>query len=93
MSISQINCPHCLALINLPPQMEIARDAHQGKGNYIVIADPNEKMPCPNCGRGIRVGDILERKHDPKPAGMGEILLGFGLLALIGFGVYACAKG
>jgi len=92
MNTTQINCPECKSVINLPPQLDILHEVKKGGGGFVAFGDPNKRLPCPHCRHGIRMGDIIDGKYDPKPAGMLETLLGFGLLALIAFGIYSCAK-
>lgn len=92
MSTAQIICPGCRRAINLPPQLEVLHEVKKGGGGFVAFGDPDKKLPCPHCGHGIRTGDIIDGKHDVKPAGILETLLGFGLLALIVFGIYSCAK-
>lgn len=92
MSSAQIMCPQCRRSLNLPAQLEVMREVHKGGGGYIAFGDPDRKLPCPHCGHGIRVGDIIEGKHSPKPAGWIETLAGFAVLGLICFGLlYACS--
>ena len=83
----KILCPHCLTRLELPAQLYVLREAHRGKGGYVVFGDANQRMPCPRCGKGIRVGDIIDGKHDPKPGGWVEktaylVFMGLMLLGL-----------
>jgi hypothetical protein len=93
MSSAQIICPHCRHSLNLPAQLEVMREVHQGGGGYIAFGDPDRQLPCPHCGHGLRVGDIIEGKHNPKPAGWGETLLGCAVLGgIILVLLYACSR-
>lgn len=93
MASAQINCPKCHQALNLPAQLEVMMEVHKGGGGYIAFGDPDRQLPCPHCGQGIRVGDIIEGKFSPKPAGWGETLLGCAVLGVIVLGVvYACSR-
>jgi hypothetical protein len=85
MSDNQIICPHCLHALRLPTQLEVLRNQHRGGGGYIVISDADE-LGCPDCGKPIRVQDIISGKHDPKKKGcLGDLadLLGIGIVLAV----------
>lgn len=93
MASAQIICPKCHRSLALPAQLEVMREVHQGGGGYIAFGDPERRLGCPSCGHGLRVGDIIAGKHNPKPAGWIETLLGFALLGAIVLGLlYACSR-
>jgi hypothetical protein len=93
MASAQIVCPQCHQALNLPAQLEVMMEVHKGGGGYIAFGDPNRKLPCPHCGHSLRVGDIIEGKHSPKPAGWGETLLSCVVLGVMVLGVlYACSR-
>jgi hypothetical protein len=86
MDAARIICPECRRALNLPPQMEILREVKKGGGGFIAFGDPDRRLACPHCGHGIRTGDIIDGKHDPKPAGWLGTLAGLAVLGLIAFG-------
>jgi hypothetical protein len=93
MSTARIICPKCHQSVNLPAQLEVMMEVHRGGGGYIAFGDPDRRLGCPSCGHGIRVGDIIEGKHNPKRAGWLATLFNFAFLAAIVLGVlYACSR-
>lgn len=69
MNSSQIICPNCQNSLNLPTHLEVMAEVHQSGGSYVAFGNPDSKLSCPQCGHGIRVGDIIEGKHTPKSKG------------------------
>ncbi len=93
MNSARIMCPQCRRPLTLPAQLEVIMEVHKGGGGYIAFGDPDRKQPCPHCGHGLRVGDIIEGKHSPKPAGWFETLLSFAVVGAICLGLlYACSR-
>lgn len=92
MNPVQIQCPHCRAMINLPPQLEVLHQVKKGGGGFVAFGDPDKMLPCPHCGRGIHTGEIIDGKHDPKTSWV-DAAATLAVLALIGFGLlFFCSR-
>jgi len=93
MSSALIICPKCKNRLNLPPQLEILHEAHKGGGGYVAFGDPDRLLPCPHCGEGLRVKDIIDGKHDMPKSGCLADVAAFGFLGLIFVAVLAyCSR-
>ena len=83
MGSSQIVCPKCRSTLNKPPQLDMLSEIKKGGGSFMAFGDPNDTLVCPACGCRIRIGDIIDGKHDASKGSWVETILTLGVLAVI----------
>jgi hypothetical protein len=64
MVAEHIACPRCGTVLEKPAQLFVLGAAMESNGSFVALGDPDRIMPCPACGAGLVVSDILSGKHD-----------------------------